>query len=79
MHLAALAADVFAEEEADSVNRAFLDARGATPAIFGVLDIGFFLFVNLDQRAGTNVVTSPAADANVWINVDAHNSFALLR
>ena len=79
VHFAALAANVFAEEESDGVNGALLDTRSATPAIFGVLDIGFFLFVNLDQRAGTNVVTSPAADANVWINVDAHNSFALLR
>ena len=48
MHLAALASDVFAEEEADGVNRTFLDARGATPAIFGVLDKRFFIFVYLD-------------------------------
>jgi hypothetical protein len=79
MYFAALAANVFAEEESDGVNGALLDARSATPAIFGVLDVGFFLFVNLDQRAWANVVASPAANANTWINVDAHNSFALLR
>ncbi len=79
MYLAALAANVFAEEESNGVNGALLDARCAAPAIFGVLDVGLFLFVDLDQRARANVVTSPATDANVLINVDAHKSFALLR
>ena len=48
MHLATLAADVFTEKEADGVNRAFLDARCATPAIFGVFDKCFFVFIYLD-------------------------------
>ena len=48
MHLAALATDVFAEKEADGMNRAFLDARGATPAVLGVLDKRFLVFVYLD-------------------------------
>ena len=48
MHLAALAANVFAEEESDGMNRAFLDARGATPAVLGVLDIRFLVLVYLD-------------------------------
>ena len=48
MHLAALATDVFAEEKTDSVNGAFLDARGATPAVLGVLDKRFLVFVYLD-------------------------------
>ena len=48
MHLATLAANVFTEEKLDGVNRAFLDARGATPAVLGVLDKRFFIFVYLD-------------------------------
>ena len=48
MHLAALAANVFAEKEADGMNRAFLDARGATPAVLGVLDKRFLVLVYLD-------------------------------
>ena len=48
VHLAALAANVFAEEELDGVNGAFLDARGATPAILGVLDKCLLVFVYLD-------------------------------
>ena len=48
VHLAALAANVFAEEKTDGVNGAFLDARGATPAVLGVLDKRFLVFVYLD-------------------------------
>ena len=79
VYLAPFAANVFAKEELYGVDGAFLNARGAAPTVLRVLDIRLLLFVNLDQRAWANVVTSPATDANVWINVDAHNSFALLR
>ena len=48
MHLAALAADVFTEEESDGMNGTFLDARGATPAVLGVFDKRFLVLVYLD-------------------------------
>ena len=48
VHLAALAANVFTEKETYGMDRTFLDARGATPAVLGVLDKRFFVFVYLD-------------------------------
>lgn len=57
MNLTAHTADIGTEEKADCICGTFFYAGGAAPAILGIFDVRFAVFVSLDKTSGADIAT----------------------
>ena len=68
MNLTAHTADIRTEEKADCICGTFFYAGGAAPAILGIFDVRFAVFVSLDKTSGADIATPFAAYALGLVN-----------